>query len=180
MAHLGIPLPDDLAGGARAAHRTRRDRVLRRGGRRVAALLVLADVPRPEVARLMFLLRAVGIRQTVLLTGDGEVVARQIGALAGVDRVVARCLPEDKVRVVRELERAWASRLDGRRRHQRRARARDGHRRAGARRARPDRRSFRSRARAALARTSCGCHRPCRSGGARYASRCKASGRAWG
>ena len=30
-------------------------------------------------------------------------VARQIGEIARVDRVVARCLPEDKVRTVKEL-----------------------------------------------------------------------------
>jgi len=37
------------------------------------------------------------------LTGDSEVVAQQIGKLARVDRVVARCLPEEKVRIVQEL-----------------------------------------------------------------------------
>ena len=33
-----------------------------------------------------------------------RVRARQIGEVARVDRVIARCLPEDKLRVVRELE----------------------------------------------------------------------------
>src|ERR1700680_633010 len=32
------------------------------------------------------------------------VVAQQIGAIAQVDRVISRCLPEDKVRIVKELE----------------------------------------------------------------------------
>jgi heavy metal translocating P-type ATPase len=71
----------------------------------VRGLLVLEDVPRPELAQLTRQLRATGITQTLLLTGDSEVVARQIGALAGVDQVLARCLPEDKVRVVNHLER---------------------------------------------------------------------------
>jgi P-type E1-E2 ATPase len=31
------------------------------------------------------------------------VVARQIGEIAQIDRVVSRCLPEDKVRIVKEL-----------------------------------------------------------------------------
>ena len=39
----------------------------------------------------------------MLLTGDGEVIARRVGQMAQVDHVVALCLPEDKVRVVREL-----------------------------------------------------------------------------
>jgi P-type E1-E2 ATPase len=37
------------------------------------------------------------------LTGDSEVVAGQIGKIAQVDRVISRCLPEDKVRIVKEL-----------------------------------------------------------------------------
>ena len=104
MAHLGVTLPADLL--------VERERRVQLGeiasflaiDGSVLALLVLADVPRPEIARLMPALKSYGIRQTVLLTGDGDVVARQVGAVAGVDRVVARCLPDDKVRTIQELE----------------------------------------------------------------------------
>lgn len=44
------------------------------------------------------------MRRLFSLIGDGETVAQQVGALAQVDRVIARCLPNEKVRVVRELE----------------------------------------------------------------------------
>ena len=105
MAHLGVTLPADLL--------VERERRVQLGeiasflaiDGSVLALLVLADVPRPEIARLMPALKSHGIRQTVLLTGDGDIVARQVGAVAGVDRVVARCLPDDKVRTIQELER---------------------------------------------------------------------------
>lgn len=73
--------------------------------RQVRGLLVLEDVPRPELAQLAEQLRATGISETLLLTGDSEVVARQIGAIARVDRVLSRCLPEDKLRAVADLER---------------------------------------------------------------------------
>lgn len=72
--------------------------------RRIAGLLVFADVPRPELSHLSTDLKATGIRQTVLLTGDGAAVARQVGDLAQIDRVVAQCLPEQKVEVIAELE----------------------------------------------------------------------------
>lgn len=42
-------------------------------------------------------------KQIIMLTGDSEVMARQIGDLARIDRVISRCLPEDKVRIVQEL-----------------------------------------------------------------------------
>jgi heavy metal translocating P-type ATPase len=106
MRQLGVPLPADLS--------DERERRTARGeiasfvaieGKAVA-LLVLADTPRPELTRLVPALKANGIQQTVLLTGDSEVVGQLVGAQAGVDRVIARCLPDDKVRVVRELHHA--------------------------------------------------------------------------
>ncbi len=71
--------------------------------KRAQGLLVLEDVPRAELARLSSDLKEAGIKQTIMLTGDSEVVARQVGKIAQVDRVVSRCLPEDKVRIVQEL-----------------------------------------------------------------------------
>ena len=70
----------------------------------IAGLLVLEDVPRPEIARLCTDLKSAGIKQTILLTGDSDTVAHQIGELAQVDKVIARCLPDDKLRIINELE----------------------------------------------------------------------------
>src|SRR5579885_814351 len=104
MQHLEIPIPLSLL--------QERERRVAAGQicsfiaveQHIQGLLVLEDIPRPEIAQLSPALKAAGIKETVLLTGDGEVVAKQIGQLARVDRVIARCLPEDKVRTVRELE----------------------------------------------------------------------------
>jgi len=70
---------------------------------RVVGLIVLEDVPRAELLQLVPGLKKEGIQQTVLLTGDSEVVALQVGQVAQVDRIVARCMPEEKVRLVKEL-----------------------------------------------------------------------------
>jgi heavy metal translocating P-type ATPase len=71
--------------------------------KQVEGLLVLEDVPRADLSRLSLDLRRAGVKETILLTGDSEVVAQQIGKIAQVDRVIPRCLPEDKVRTVKEL-----------------------------------------------------------------------------
>lgn len=104
MRHLEIPIPATLV-----EERERRTLEGQIGSfiainGVVEGLLVFADVPRPELERLSADLKAAGIVETWLLTGDGEVVAHQIGALAKIDHVVARCLPERKVETVRELE----------------------------------------------------------------------------
>ncbi len=70
----------------------------------IAGLLVLEDVPRPELAHLSPDLKSAGIKETVLLTGDSDVVALQIGELAQVDRTIARCLPDDKLHIIKELQ----------------------------------------------------------------------------
>src|SRR5207237_1145951 len=58
--------------------------------KQLEGLLVLEDVPRADLSQFSEDLRAAGIKETILLTGDSEVVARQIGEIARVDRVVAR------------------------------------------------------------------------------------------
>lgn len=102
MKHLGISIPDEIL--------TERERRVDAGqicsfiaiNQHVEGLLVLEDVPRTDLARLSTDLRAVGIKKTILLTGDNEVVAHQIGTLAQVDQVFSRCLPEDKVRIIHD------------------------------------------------------------------------------
>ncbi len=103
MQHLGIAVPASLL--AERARRIERGQICSfiAVEKRVEGLLVLEDVPRAELSRLAPDLRAAGIKEIILLTGDGEVVAQQIGKIAQVDRVIARCLPEDKVRTVKEL-----------------------------------------------------------------------------
>ena len=72
----------------------------------IEALIIMEDIPRPEIRHLCPTLKREGIAQTILLTGDSETVAQQVGKLANIDRVVARCLPEDKVHVIQDLETA--------------------------------------------------------------------------
>ncbi len=104
MAHLGLLIPPTLI--AEREQRTAQGQIgsfIAMNGC-VTALLVFADVPRPELGRLTSDLKASGISETWLLTGDGEVVAQQIGKLAQIDHVVARCLPEQKVETIRALQ----------------------------------------------------------------------------
>jgi heavy metal translocating P-type ATPase len=69
-----------------------------------SGLLIFADRPRPDLRVLMAQLKAAGIQETALLTGDVEHVARNIAQLAAIDHVQARCLPADKVRFIAERQ----------------------------------------------------------------------------
>jgi heavy metal translocating P-type ATPase len=71
------------------------------GGQAVGALL-LDDPIRPETPRVIRTLRRIGVRRTVMVTGDHYGVADMVGAAIGVDAVLAERTPGDKVDAVAE------------------------------------------------------------------------------
>jgi Cd2+/Zn2+-exporting ATPase len=70
---------------------------------RYAGCIVVADVPKPKAKQAIDDLRAVGVRRTVMLTGDREPVAAAVAGELGLDSYRAQLLPQDKVAAVEEL-----------------------------------------------------------------------------
>ncbi len=70
---------------------------------RPAGIIVFSDQLRPGVPVLVQKLRELGVDQTVMLTGDNAVNAGTIAREAGIERVEANLLPEQKVNEVRRL-----------------------------------------------------------------------------
>ncbi len=66
-------------------------------------LISVADPVKETSAAAIGKLKAQGIR-TVLLTGDNRAAADHIGALVGVDQVIAEVLPEEKAGVIQDLQ----------------------------------------------------------------------------
>jgi len=75
-------------------------------GNQVTALAVLAmaDTIRPAARDLAQQLRKLGIKKIVMLTGDQHLVAEAIAKEAQVDEVRFELLPEDKLKVIRQLK----------------------------------------------------------------------------
>lgn len=63
--------------------------------------IILQDQPRPEARKSIDAMRSLGINRMILLTGDKASVAREVGALLGMDDVIAEVLPAQKLEVVR-------------------------------------------------------------------------------
>ncbi|MCA9284692.1 MAG: cation-translocating P-type ATPase, partial [Phycisphaerales bacterium] len=68
-----------------------------------AIVIALADIPRPGATELARDLRAVGVSEIVMLTGDHEAVAARVGAEVGITNIRAGLLPEQKVEEVQRL-----------------------------------------------------------------------------
>ncbi len=70
-----------------------------------AGVIGLRDELRPESAAVLTRLKASGINKIVILTGDSKTTAHALAAdLAAVDEVHAELKPEDKARIVGELQ----------------------------------------------------------------------------
>lgn len=68
-------------------------------------LLALADTPRPGMREVFSRLASLGVRQTIMLTGDNEKVAKAVAESVGISDVRAGLLPEEKLQVIDELMR---------------------------------------------------------------------------
>ena len=72
-------------------------------GTSLAGIIAVADTMKEDSARAISELQNMGIH-VVMLTGDNERTAKAIGALAGVDEVVAGVLPDGKEAIIRRLQ----------------------------------------------------------------------------
>lgn len=72
-------------------------------GKRYAGNLTIADQVKEDSREAIEQLKTLGVRKTVMLTGDRDAVGQAVGASLGLDEVHTELLPGDKVNKVEEL-----------------------------------------------------------------------------
>ena len=87
--HAPDAYPAELAGGELAIY-------LAVDGR-YAGCIIASDGPRDNARATVAALGRLGVRETMMLTGDARPAANHIARLVGITRVRADCLPADKV-----------------------------------------------------------------------------------
>ena len=97
-------LPAALERAKAAAEAQGRTAVVAGWDGRARGVLVVADAVKPTSAEAIRQLRGLGLTP-VLLTGDNTTVARSVAAEVGITEVIAEVLPQDKVSVVKDLQR---------------------------------------------------------------------------
>ncbi len=70
---------------------------------RYAGYILISDVVKPEAKKAVSGLKAAGVKQVVMLTGDAKPVAEAVAAELGIDMVKSELLPADKVSEVENL-----------------------------------------------------------------------------
>ena len=68
-----------------------------------AGHIVISDLPKPDAKEAIAGLKALGVKKTVMLTGDAKEVAHTVADALGLDEYHAELLPADKVARVEEL-----------------------------------------------------------------------------
>ncbi len=71
--------------------------------RRYAGYILIADEPKPDAIEAIRSLKAMGVENIMMLTGDSKAVAQRVADTLGVDSFEAELLPEDKVAAVERL-----------------------------------------------------------------------------
>jgi Zn2+/Cd2+-exporting ATPase len=73
-------------------------------GGKPAGVITLSDEVKAHARDAIAQLKSMGVKKTVMLTGDAEDIARRVGSQLNIDEVYAGLLPQDKVAILEKLE----------------------------------------------------------------------------
>ena len=73
----------------------------------IIGVISIADIVREDAKNLISDLKNLGVEKIAMLTGDNERAAKAISKELGIDQCYAELLPEDKVRVLKELQEGY-------------------------------------------------------------------------
>lgn len=103
LARLGIDLDEQISGPAGELAGQGKTPMYLVVEQRVAGIISVADTIKASSIEAVEKIKSMGI-DVYMLTGDNRQTAEYIGAQAHIDHVVAQVLPEDKARVVADLQ----------------------------------------------------------------------------
>lgn len=93
MAELGIAI--DKANDSQSVYLARQDKLLGR--------ISLSDTVKPDAEAAINALRALGVKRTVMLSGDKSEIAKSVGARLAFDEVYSELLPEQKYEILTSI-----------------------------------------------------------------------------
>ncbi len=99
----GIAIPPALSASLRTLESEGATTMIVGVGSEAVGVLALADELRANARDTIERLHRMGVRETMLLTGDNPLAAARVARALGIDKVRAGLLPEHKVAAIREL-----------------------------------------------------------------------------
>ncbi len=103
LAEAGINLSESTISEAENYLRTGCTVIYVASETEILGLIALSDTVREESRSMLEKLKAIGVKP-VLLTGDNKNTAEAVSDNLGIEKVFSDCLPEDKLKVIGELQ----------------------------------------------------------------------------
>ncbi len=100
----GLEIPNDIEEYIKEEESAGQTAVIVANLESVLGIISIADTIRADTVQLIKRLKAAGVKQIVMLTGDNERAAAAIADKIGLDGYYAQLLPEDKGRILKELQ----------------------------------------------------------------------------
>lgn len=104
LAENGLEIPDEIAEYIAIEEAEGQTAVIIADAKQILGVISVADTLREGIVPLIKRLKDSGIKKIVMLTGDNQRAAAAIARKIGLDDYYAELLPEDKVRVLKELQ----------------------------------------------------------------------------
>ncbi|HAM80346.1 heavy metal translocating P-type ATPase [Ornithinibacillus bavariensis] len=105
--YVGIELAEAFHGGIMKKHQSEgKTIVFVKANEKIVALYALKDSIREDAKELIHNLSKLGV-ETVMLTGDNELTAKEIAKESGITHYIANCLPEEKVTHIKKLKETY-------------------------------------------------------------------------
>ncbi|MBT2597980.1 cation-translocating P-type ATPase [Arthrobacter sp. ISL-72] len=103
LTDWALEMPEDLASAKTQAETAGQTAVVVAWDGEVRGVLTVADAIKDTSAEAIAQFQSLGLTP-VLLTGDNRAVAEQVAAQVGIGQVIAEVLPQDKVDVIKRLQ----------------------------------------------------------------------------
>ncbi|MBH8576349.1 cadmium-translocating P-type ATPase [Nostocaceae cyanobacterium CENA369] len=100
-------LPEELLDLAQSLEQEGKTVVWVAQAEQVMGAIAIADTIRTEAVASITRLRKLGIAEIVMITGDNQRTADSVAQAVGISRVYAELLPEDKLDVIRSLQKQY-------------------------------------------------------------------------
>lgn len=105
----GLEIPSDIEEYIRTEEAEGQTVIIVAELSKILGVISIADTIRKDAVQLVKRLKASGIKQIVMLTGDNELAAAAIAKKIGLNGYYAQLLPEDKVRILTDLQNKYGT-----------------------------------------------------------------------
>jgi len=106
---LNVPIPENLEGNILKLQNEGKTAMILGTEKEIQAIIAVADEVRESSQEIIEKLHNMGVKKTIMLTGDNKGTANAIGHHVGVSEIQAELMPEDKLSYIKQLRKDYGN-----------------------------------------------------------------------